>query len=296
LNKKNKLVVWLISDDKKGHENQLCGLLSALEKIVSVKSFWFSLSAKPLRGCARPDLILCAGHSTHVKALFFRLRYGGKLVVLMKPSLPISWFDGCVIPEHDNPTDRRNVFKSIGPLNELSPGIKDASFPTLILLGGDSKGFFWDDEILTNKIKKLVLELKRSVLILGSRRTPDSTINNLREKLSVLNVKCDVLDSTQLDRDWLKSSLPKLSEIWVTQDSANMVYEGLSVGACVGVITLKPKSNGRVVNGSFGLIKRQWVRVFDGESKVLPCDQLNIPVLRESDRAARWILKTFQNH
>ena len=290
------LIVWLVTDGKKGHEKQLRGILSGLERQTLVTSYWIKQGKMPDKECDKPDFIFCAGHSTHFKALFLRWLFGGTLLVLMKPSLPISWFDGCIIPEHDKPKDSPYVFKSIGPLNELLPGTKDECLPTLVLLGGGSKGFVWDERSLVNTLEKLVLDLNQSVWIVGSRRTPDSTINLLRKTFSSLDVKPFIFSANDLENDWLTSNLPKLSNVWVTQDSANMVYEGLSVGACVGVITLKPKSNGRVVNGSFGLIKRQWVRVFDGESKVLPCDQLNIPVLRESDRAARWILKTFQNH
>ena len=43
----------------------------------------------------------------------------GKIVVLMKPSLPISFFDLCLIPKHDRPKTRKYVIETNGALTPM---------------------------------------------------------------------------------------------------------------------------------------------------------------------------------
>ena len=68
-----------------------------------------------------PDLLLGAGHHTHLSLLAARRIRGGKVVVLMRPSLPPGLFDLCLIPEHDAPPARPNVLATRGALNRIQP-------------------------------------------------------------------------------------------------------------------------------------------------------------------------------
>ena len=68
---------------------------------------------------------------------------GGKVVVLMKPSLPAAWFDLCVIPAHDRPRRADNILVTRGVLNRVRhDGCKDAR-AGLILVGGPSAHVTW---------------------------------------------------------------------------------------------------------------------------------------------------------
>jgi len=294
-NEQSNLVAWVVSDNKKGHENQLSGLIEALSLRLNITSFWLRYTGfkffKTLPK-VKPDLIICAGHGTHFRALALKLLYGGKLIVLMKPSLPSSFFDGCIIPAHDSPTEKKNIFKTLGPLNPYRPEQKDVELPSTILLGGVSKHFYWNEKTLFSDIEVLAKRLKSPVWIIGSRRTPMSTIVSLRERYSDAGLRVNVFSSEQLPADWLKQNLPKLPYIWVTQDSMNMLYEALTVGACVGMIELKPKKNGRVLKGTVSLLERGWVRVLDANCELTPCDKITIPAFNESDRVAKWIIDT----
>ena len=57
----------------------------------------------------KPDILLGAGHATHLDIITAKLKFGGKSVIIMKPTLPYCMFDLCLIPKHDNPPKRENI-------------------------------------------------------------------------------------------------------------------------------------------------------------------------------------------
>ena len=124
-----ELVVWQICDGKPGHERQVSGLVGALERIqfrnkLELHKFnggfvnaLLELYAKKYLK-KKPDLIVGAGHKTHLTIILLSKILGGKSICLMKPSIPTKLFDLCIIPKHDN-TNGANVFITQGPLNPL---------------------------------------------------------------------------------------------------------------------------------------------------------------------------------
>ena len=94
------LTVWRFVDGKPGHENQSLGMLRALAEHVEVrveeipvKRGWGNLADWLLKRCpnrpaGHPDLLVGAGHATHLPMLACRRACGGRTLVLMKPSLP----------------------------------------------------------------------------------------------------------------------------------------------------------------------------------------------------------------
>ena len=108
--KQKKIVVWRLLDGKTGHEKQTLSLVYALKKEIDIKTidikirnFFLSIifSMKKLKEIQKPDIIIAAGHRTHISTLYLRYFFGGKSILIMKPSLPCNWFDLCIIPEHD---------------------------------------------------------------------------------------------------------------------------------------------------------------------------------------------------
>ena len=108
------LVVWRFSDGKAGHDNQTRGLAEALARLRPVEVI--TLEPLPpfaaLKGLSlgrqlgwnewpAPDLLLGAGHRTHLSLLAARRIRGGKIVVLMRPSLPLGLFDEAVYEEEE---------------------------------------------------------------------------------------------------------------------------------------------------------------------------------------------------
>ncbi len=98
--------LWLITDNKPGHRSQLQGLAQAMAARTAIETHWIDtprarhallhwLSARfpPGAGLPDPDFILVAGHRTHLAGLAARRARGGRLIALMRPSLPLGCFD-----------------------------------------------------------------------------------------------------------------------------------------------------------------------------------------------------------
>jgi len=285
------VIIWALLDGKKGHYVQLSALIDAMTCTLDTEVSWFPKNKIPdIRNYAKPDLIICAGHGTHLKALIFRAIFGGRVAVLMKPSLPLTWFDFCITPEHDRLTGRDNVLSTVGPINSLSPDCKDKELPDVVFLGGYSKGFYWDEFKINLYIENIVSISERELWVVGSRRTPASTLRMLNETKKTLQVPMRVFSANDLPSDWVSTKLPKLEKIWVTQDSANMIYEGLTVKACVGLIPLKPRGKGKLSSSLNELIKEKWVRCATLDGEPLSCSTLSPPSLKEANRAAAWLI------
>lgn len=252
----NARQIWIISDGKPGHLNQSRGLAEALARQRSVsiheqpalgRCQALGLLLRPGRSAeaqpSRPALLIGTGHGTHLSLLALKHHWGVPTVVLMKPSLPLGLFDLCLIPEHDQPPPRRNVIRTRGPLNRMQPGEK-RSGSGVILVGGPSKHFSWEEAALLAQIEALLAADARDWVIGSSRRTPESTAQALKALAGERFVPAE-----QTDPEWLPQQLAHAEVCWVSQDSASMVYEALTAGCRVGVLTLDAKADNRIALG-----------------------------------------------
>ncbi len=294
------LVVWRFSDGKVGHDNQSLGLLTALTRLRPVQAH---MLASPSLGTALrgslgrlstwqtlppPDLLLGAGHRTHPGLLAARQGYGGRAVVLMRPSLPLALFDLCLIPEHDRPPARTNVLTTRGALNRLEPSTTLEPARGLMLIGGPSAHFGWDEAALYAQIAAIVAaDPAMNWILTTSRRTPASFLENGRlptdPRLSVVPV-------AQTDPDWLPAQLARAGQVWVSADSVSMVYEALTAGAAVGVLDVPLKRPNRIGQGLERLAAQGWVTFFEDWQRT---SQLSRPVgaFDEADRCAHRIVE-----
>ncbi len=293
--------IWQFCDGKAGHENQSRGLIEALVRLQPMATTVLSPLpfAKALAGLIygdscdwrdlpNPDLLVGAGHRTHLSLLAARRARGGKAVVLMRPSLPLRLFDLCLIPEHDAPPLRPNVLATRGVLNriQLSPTL--ASDQGLFLVGGPSTHFGWDNSTLYQQIAILVATTPTIRWTLTtSRRTPSSFLEGLP---TIFDHKLTVVPVTQTSPDWLPEQLAQARYTWVTADSVSMVYEALTAGTTVGVLELPQQCPSRVSRGLDRLATESWVTFFsDWQRNQQLCqpDQL----FNEAERCARWIVE-----
>lgn len=296
------LVIWVLGDGKPGHENQSLGLAEALGRLrpCTVKRIAVG-DMGPLErlGALRklsigepPDLILGAGHATHWGLLMLAWQHRARSVVLMKPSLPLRWFDLCVVPEHDFGAKRlpRNVVATTGALNRVRARGAKHRKGGLLLVGGPSATHGWDAADLLERLAAIVAGSKAGYWELTtSRRTPPEMLGLLREKLP----KVEVFSHEQTDRRWLPARLGEAAEVWVTEDSVSMVYEALSSGARVGLLPVPSKSgDSRVLRGLQGLVERGFVTTYETwrQSGTLAAPP---HVLREADRCAAVVAERF---
>jgi hypothetical protein len=299
---RHQLVVWIVSDGKPGHANQSLGLAEALARATAAEIYtlpalpawraWLALLLKRAPGGSlpAPDLILGAGHATHLTLLAMRRARGGRAVVLMKPSLPRRAFDLCLIPEHDGvaPDDRTLVTE--GALNRIRPaphrGTGAAARRGLILVGGVSPHFAWDSDAILLQIKSLLARTPDVQWTLTtSRRTPEDFPAQLPAAANLV-----VLPHTATSPDWLPAQLAQCDTVWVTPDSASMVFEALTAGADVGVFDLPVNPKSRVGSAIARLADARRVTRFVtwcAHGTLNP----NLHPLAEADRCAEWILK-----
>jgi mitochondrial fission protein ELM1 len=284
-----KLIVWIVTDEKPGHKNQLLGLLEALQDYRKVSTHWITS-----RGCFKsypeikqlpsPDLIIGAGHKTHCLLLRLKFFYGGKSILLMKPSLPRFLFDCCLIPRHDKVKISNNVIETIGPLNRVRATTEKQSNYGLMLLGGISKHYDWDASGLIKQIQQLQEKQKTITwMVASSRRTPNDFLHMLTEKFPHLTI----ITPDTVSADWLPEAMQKAAYIWVTQDSVSMVYEAITSGAQTGLLELPVRKPTRVT------VEMEHLKEENRVQTLLQYKPRLLPPLNEADRCAKLLLGRF---
>ncbi|MEO0509052.1 MAG: mitochondrial fission ELM1 family protein [Verrucomicrobiota bacterium] len=299
------LVVWRFLDGRPGHESQSEGMVDALSRLgrLEVHNLRVGSKAKALieYACASfkagwhlpaPSLLIGAGHATHLPMLAARRRFGGRVIVLMKPSMPLSCFDLCIVPEHDRPKDRANVIKTKGVLNTIRASEPQESGKGLILLGGESKHYRWDSDYIFEQLLVLLNEHRQMDWTLtSSRRTPDRMIDLLKSKRFE---NLSFVPHTATPKGWVAERMFESSEIWVTPDSVSMLYEAMTSINRVGVFGLASKENDSRVAAEVECLRDEGrLAGIDVQSKTIirPVDA-HTP-LAETDRVARMIMEFF---
>jgi len=292
--------VWRFVDGKPGHENQSLGLVEAMARLTDVRVHDIPVrrGASSLLGWMRgrcaapsgenPDYLIGAGHATHLPMLACRRAAGGRIVALMKPSLPLRWFDLCIVPEHDQVPASNRVLVSQGVLNRVVPGEKPADARGLILLGGPSTEYDWDEEQLVTQLQALIGQDGQAWTVAGSRRTPATTLRRLRAIFEPAGVQ--VLGFEQTAPDWLPAQLRQARIVWASEDSVSMVYEALTANAACGLLRVPLRQPGRVSRGVQALIERRLVTPFESWSRGQALKQPEVP-FSEAERSARWVLE-----
>ena len=295
------LTLWVLDDGKPGHRNQSLGLVEALERqagalIRSVslpyQTGFFSRIKKAreqAQQLPRPDLIIAAGHRTHIPLIYLANQTGARSVVLMRPSLPCGWFDHCLIPEHDF-TKRddvpENVILTKGALNRVTcnPDAKDGS--GLFLIGGESKEFGFDGDALAEAVRQIESSCPDTKWALtDSRRTPEGFIERLKD------AQISLFPHQQTDANWLPRQLEAAAVVWVTEDSVSMIYEALSSGARVGLLPLpRSRKAGRVTRGIESLIEAGFLYRYESwlENRKMPSNE---NILAEAERCAQKLIE-----
>lgn len=269
-----------------GRELPICEIALRAEPVTRALAYLVAGRFPPGEQHPAPDLIIGAGHRTHLNMLAAQRARGGKTVVLMKPSLPRRLFDLCLIPQHDAVAPARNVILTHGALNTIEHSSAADPRVGLILLGGLSRHYQWHDADILEAVGKLATATPDVQWTLTtSPRTPASLLSAL-SALPMSNLQ--VVPFQQTTEGWLSSVLSLAGQVWVTPDSVSMVYEALTSGAGVGVFDLPPRHSSRVVRGLERLVQSGWVTRFrnwqPGQTLPRLAGELN-----EAARCAKWI-------
>lgn len=292
------VVIWQLLDGKPGHRSQVAGLNKALGRYRNIDSHEITVSSKaaglanwalgrfPSEGLPTPDLILAAGHTTHTAALAARRAYGGKIVLMMRPSLPTSWFDLCLVPAHDNPKTADNVIVTQGVLNTVTPSQNHQQDKGFILLGGPSDAYDWDNLKIADQIWH-VMQAQPDIewTLTTSRRTPIDVLP-LVTTIDGLNV----IPHARTKPGWVNEQLALAGQTWVSEDSVSMIYEALTSGTQVGLLQVPRLREGRVSQGVDQLLQASSLcRFSEWQQQGFPADKG--PALNEADRCAQQVVE-----
>ena len=287
-NKDEKIkVIWRFIDGKAGHDKQSLALVESLKNQTKCRVFDFNIqsqtnpilniifkSYKLPEGITKPDIAIGAGHKTHLHLLAVKRCLNAKIVVIMKPSLPLKLFDLCVIPQHDDVKSVSNVFITNTTLVNFNLNTKKKEDMALFLIGGPSKHYYWDPKMVLDQIENIIKKYKfKKLLLLTSRRTPLNFINEFnKSKIRDLTL----FEHSKIKKNWLNKNIIKVKNIWVTNDSYSMLIEAIASGAKTDILELKVKKKSKLykeINTIKRLLKNK------------------MTIQNEADRAARFIQK-----
>lgn len=300
----HSLIIWQLTDGKPGHEKQSLGLINAIAKRTAVDHYevpvkpsvftwvnflagrWHYGNHLPL-----PDFIIGAGHHTHIHLLAAKKAFGGKTVVLMRPSVSASLYDFALIPEHDQYQGSGRVIETRGVLNPMQPKGEHDPNRVLLLIGGSSKHYDWNNQAVIDQIKTLIHQQPEKQFVLTtSRRTPLDFVGILAKqqlpRLSVFPVE-------ETPAGWVEQALAKVGSAWISEDSVSMVYEALTAQVAVGLFGVEKLRENRVANGVKNLVNNHHVVRFDLNGNY----QQNMRALigfQEADRCANQLLAAWE--
>ena len=249
-------VIWRLRDGRTGHENQVVGLSEAISRDCGAQFIDIYIN-RGMRGLKcllpnrllfaqhlpAPDLLIGAGHSTHLPLLALCTKFGGKTVVIMNPSLPTGLFDLCLIPAHDKVMFQRgNIIRTEGSLNRIQPAPPHDTRNGIVLIGGPSRHFSWSDECVLKQVLSVTQNNQVEWTLATSDRTPESFVHTWRSQMPEI----PLFTSQECSSLWLPDRLAECGTCWVTCDSMSMIYEALTAGARVGLLELPATTPDRI--------------------------------------------------
>lgn len=301
-----KPVVWLLTDNKPGHRNQLKGLGNRLRALTGASLYWLDAatvkvqlwrallasppSLMPEPALPHPDLVIAAGSSTHRLLLSLRRLRRTKTLVVMKPGFPLSMISGALIPAHDQVQPGPRIFLTNGVMNAITPLAKITDRQeALMLIGGPSPHFDWDDDAIADQASHLISQYPGwRWTISSSRRTPKA----LQERLDQLTgPRMTVVHPQQTHENWLSHQLAASRAVWVTPDSMSMVCEAATSGVPTGLLELTGKSGSRVAKAVAQLVSEGRIAHWRNHTSVMAGHTGQDNALWEADRAARWVMQ-----
>ena len=181
-------------------------------------------------------------------------------MLFRSPSLPTRLFDLCLIPGHDKHKGGDNILTTVGPLNLLRPSGQLSDEHGLILIGGESKHFHWENAGLQEQLLCILERSNLNWTLTDSPRTPPAT----RALLQELNTdKVKYVPYADKNGAGIVDLLQRAGTVWVSEDSMSMIYEALSTGAAVGVLRVTNKNNSRLADVAQRLANKHLLTLFD---------------------------------
>ncbi len=284
---------WILTDGKKGTENQCLGLASLLGLKPIIKtitprfpwcflppSFWFS----PLKGITGleenepwPDILIAASRSGAPVAKEIRRLSEGKTftIFLQNPYIDPKNFDVVIAPQHDQ-LRGPNVISFLFPFHGVtSKVLRDAhkkfdkllghlsSKKVAVLLGGKTRHYTMTPDMMELygiQLRHIAKRHPMGYMVTSSRRTDQKCFEAFKRGLG--SAPRFIWDGT--GENPYMGFLAHADVILVTADSVSMISEAVSTGKPVYLLKLKGRSK-RLDAFHRSLLEKGCVRFFQGK-------------------------------
>ena len=299
------LTCFVISDGRRGIENQALGLAEAAARMkpldiithtiengaafkAASPTLQFAMKSRPvdygLKG-APPDIAIGCGRQAIALLLALKKNHPKTFTVYVQdPRMDTDRFDLVIAPEHDNlkgpnietmigSPNRLTETELIGQMLSFADGLAELSMPrAALLIGGTSKTHKLGEAEHASHMNAAIDLIKKgySLLITTSRRTPDWAIKEYK-----------ILDSDH-GNVWTHygegpnpyfAFLGGADIILVTEDSTNMLTEAASTGKPVFTLPMQGKP-GKFQQLYNSLSQRCNIRPFNGDVSAEPYEPL----------------------
>lgn len=314
------LTCFVISDGRRGIENQALGLAEAASRLrpldiithkiengaafkAASPTLQFAMKSKPadygLKG-ALPDLAIGCGRQAIAPLLALKKQSPDIFTVYIQdPRMDESRFDLVIAPEHDN-ISGPNIETMIGSPNRVTEAelagqmltFKDELYAlprprAAILIGGTSKthklGKPQHDAHM--QAAKSLIESGYSLLITTSRRTPDFAAETYK---NIASDNDNIWGHFEGEPNPYFAFLGGADIILVTEDSTNMLTEAAATGKPVFTLPMQGKA-GKFQALYDRLAERCNIRPFDGSTETV-----NYEPLEETHRMAQQLWAHFE--
>lgn len=208
----------------------------------------------------RSDFIISCGSSLAALNLLLARETKAKSICVLKPGiLSVKKFDVVIMPQHDNPAPKKNVFITSGTPNLVDtaylqekrvailkqfPDLASAKTKIGILIGGNTKKDILSKEvlgILLDAVKGRSEEGDLEVLVTTSRRTPTELEAMVKAKFSTFpRCKLQIIANEKNIPEAVGGILALSKILIVSEDSISMISEAAASGNTVIVLRFKP--------------------------------------------------------
>ena len=325
-----KKIIWVLTDDRIGSNNQSIALAEKLSNNFIVKNIKYNFLIKipniirqsTLIGVDKkksddinnnfPDIIISAGRRLSSVALNIKKKSNKKifLINILNPNLNFKKFDLVILPKHDNFNIEKynNIIEINGSLTKINKELMDldvkkwAPFfnnykkPFIsFLIGGDTKNYKFDNEKFESIIKhisKLINNINGTLLLNTSRRTNNQCLSILKKYIT-----CDYYFynwQEKLGNDSPYFSFLGLSDyIIVTADSMSMISDACSTGKPVYVYIPTDKISKKHLNFVNIMKKENYIKLFN--ENLIEFEKYFYTPLNEVERIANIVKDRIKN-
>ena len=207
----------------------------------------------------KSDFIISCGSNLAALNLLLSRETQAKRICILKPGiLSVKQFDAVIMPQHDNPPLKKNVFITSGTPNSVdAPYLKEkqaallAKFPGLesgrtkigILIGGNTKKSILSQEavgMLLDAVKEKAELCDCEILVTTSRRTPAELENLVKTKFSAFpRCQLQIIANEKNIPEAVGGILALSKVLIVSEDSISMISEAAASGNTVIVLRFK---------------------------------------------------------